>query len=293
MYLDPRKPCNLILGDQTLLYEPFYVGKGSGNRDTDHLNSRGSKNSIFRAKIEKIKYLGLTPIVVRVEYFNDEDLAYQKEEYYIEKIGSNYISHIKDGPLTNFCLKAQPPSHLGKTYYDIYGEKAEEQIEKRRKRQLSVGGYFGGRKHSLESREKIRQKTIKRWESESGPMLGKHHSCETKKKMSETAKRSIKKRSISVLVDPSGISYIVLHYGKFCEDFNLSRSTLNKAKAEGWKNIASGKTKGWKKIKSIPTPPELFEPLQEKLNEKPYMTLDELNRSNEVWVDTLKRFLSL
>lgn len=292
-YLDPRKPVQLEVGSIGFLFEPFYIGKGSGTRSTDHLTSKGSRNPIFKTKINKLKKQGHKPYIVEFLSFRDEKEAYIQEEYYIGAIGSNYISDIPDGPLTNFCLKAQPPSHKGKTYQDIYGDRAQEQIEKRRQKQIDAGGYFGGRQHTQESRDKIRDSTNKRWETNQGPMLGKTHSTQSRAQMSDTACKNIKKRSLNLLEGPNGISYIVLHYGQFCQLFNLSRSTLDKAKAESWDYIGSGKTKGWKKIQSEPVPKELYEPLQLKLNEKPYITLEELNDSSGEWVDKLKRLLSL
>ena len=293
MYLDPRKPTRMELDSISLLYEPFYVGKGSSGRSRHHLGAKGSRNPIFKAKIAKLRSLGLEPLIVEFLSFEDEKEAYLKEEYYIAVIGSNYIRGIPDGPLTNFCHKAQPPNHKGKTYEDIYGDRAQEQRENRRRLQIEAGGYFSGHKHSLESREKIRESSNRRWETNSGPMLGKHHTESSRKQMSNTALKNIKKRSISVLLDPTGLCFVVLNYGQFCKQFNLSRSTLDKAKSEGWAGIKSGKTKGWKKLESTPTPSDLYDTLQLKLNEKPYITLDELSSSSGEWVERLKRLLSL
>ncbi len=83
--------------------EPFYVGKGKENRAFDHIK----ESLIIKNKTHKhytildILKNGLDP-TIDIIYCNSEDEAYELEEFLIEEIGSNYINHIKNGPLCNF-----------------------------------------------------------------------------------------------------------------------------------------------------------------------------------------------
>jgi len=100
IYLDPRKPGNYEYDDYCFLYEPFYVGKGSGNRMFEHLgNYELSKNSFKSNKIKNILYSGHTPYIIKIiENIEDEDYSYNLEEKIIKTIGR--IS-TNNGPLVN------------------------------------------------------------------------------------------------------------------------------------------------------------------------------------------------
>lgn len=94
VYLDPRKSPP----------EPFYIGKGSGNRKNDHLNEAKTNNSGNHpkfAKIHKIWAANLNPIVeVLDDGINDDD-AFELETFLVAEIGSKYVDGIKNGPLCN------------------------------------------------------------------------------------------------------------------------------------------------------------------------------------------------
>jgi len=97
-YVDPRN--NL----------PFYIGKGSNQRKLDHLKetieTTDNRKKFF--KIEKIKSLGLSPIInIIVDNIEDENKAYQLEDEFILKYGREGFE--KDGILTNICLNNKPP----------------------------------------------------------------------------------------------------------------------------------------------------------------------------------------
>lgn len=54
VYLDPRKPGKYIYGEYEFDYEPFYVGKGKGNRFKNHLTKYLLENDNNKLKVNKI-----------------------------------------------------------------------------------------------------------------------------------------------------------------------------------------------------------------------------------------------
>lgn len=249
IYLDPRKPGKYTYLNLNIcfLYEPFYVGKGSGDRYKYHLmKTNRVDNIIFKNKLNYLILNNLTPFITIINYTVSEKLSYENETTLIKNIGSNNINSIKNGPLVNVCLYNQPPSLKGKSYEEIYGDRAEEQKEKRKQLQIEAGGWFGGRNHSEESKMKISNAT----RGAKNPMYGKSHKKETLEKMS-LAKKDIYNGSdnpnskIYEVVSPNGMKYIVNgELKKFCEEKNISYSTLCKCLKTN-KMPNSGKTKGW------------------------------------------------
>lgn len=76
--------------------EPIYVGKGTGKRSLFHL--RSSHNQRLNAKIEKMKALGLQPLI-DVLYFATEEEAFDTEKKMIKLWGR---LDLKTGTLCNF-----------------------------------------------------------------------------------------------------------------------------------------------------------------------------------------------
>lgn len=99
VYLDPRKKGSYTYGKYSFEYEPFYVGKGKGNRYKQHLLECSLKyNNIKNNKIKLIIKNGLNPIILKIDKNLTEQKALNLEEYLIKKIGRIKLN---SGPLTN------------------------------------------------------------------------------------------------------------------------------------------------------------------------------------------------
>lgn len=247
VYFDKSFNDENLINDKIYKGRPFYVGKGSNSRDEDHKKYRKQYNTPFYAKLNKMIDNNLSFEVFRVKTFKDEVNAYEYEKKLIREFGSDYISDINDGPLKNMVIDStNPPSHKGKTYDEIYGDRAEEQRRLRHEIQLERGGFFKGHKHSELSKKKISEKT----KGENNPMYGKKQKESTKRKIAEKAKlrvgRKNKKSKKYILKSPDNIEYTL--YGgelnEFCIKNNLSKSTLGKTLKTN-KPVSRGKTKGW------------------------------------------------
>ena len=95
--LDPTRPGDYQFENLYFEYEPFYVGKGIGNRINAHDEPKDTKTK-KRAKIRKIKKLGLE--VIKIKLFEDlsESSAFELEKSTISLIGRK---DKKVGPLLN------------------------------------------------------------------------------------------------------------------------------------------------------------------------------------------------
>ena len=101
--LDPRKPGKFVYGPLKFDHEPFYVGKGKGNRDRSHFRTGNldkdtkSRRNIYRVnKIKRILAAGLTPKIKRIKTNAVERVAFKLECKAIKLIGRGRL-----GPLVN------------------------------------------------------------------------------------------------------------------------------------------------------------------------------------------------
>lgn len=100
--LDPRKPMNLFYKINDCLnielsHEPFYVGKGKGNRCLSHNYNKEDCNRYKKQKINHIKMENKEIIIVILK----KDL-YENESFKLEKECISIIKRKnKGGPLTN------------------------------------------------------------------------------------------------------------------------------------------------------------------------------------------------
>ncbi len=212
---------------------PFYVGKGKGNRVYFHLSEQSrAKSDNFKKfdKIKKIRKEGYEPQIKIVEYFENENDAYDYEEQLIKKYGKRDID--EGGILTNICESSRPPKLSGRTYKEIYGDKWEEQIQKRLRTKEERGNYGGVRKHTEETKRKISEKVA----GKNNPSYGIPCSEDRKKKISEKAKQrfanGFKSPSAKtfILTSPEGEEFEVSgELKKFCKLKNISYATMSAA----------------------------------------------------------------
>jgi len=101
VYLDPRKPGSFIFGEYEFNFEPFYIGKGSGERYKMHLyESVSIRNTPKLNKIRSILSVGLKPIILKYFENMSECEAFKLEGQMIKTIGRRDKN---EGTLVNLC----------------------------------------------------------------------------------------------------------------------------------------------------------------------------------------------
>jgi len=226
-YLDPRKPGSFCYGPYTFSHEPFYVGKGKGERHRCHLWTRNRKAKHPKVQlINRLLALGSPPLVVKLRRRLTEEQAFAAEVNLITVIGRRDLGQ---GPLLNLCEGG-------------LGHSASEAT--RRKISAARKGQHTGSRH---------------------PMFGKHHSPETIARFSAKRRgqrytnqqrenlrrvrceRKSRQTATWVATSPSGEEFIVFGLGEFCRLFGLSQAHMHAVSAgrrshhHGWTCRKEGK----------------------------------------------------
>lgn len=97
-YLDPRKPGHYEYQTVSFLYEPFYVGKGSGYRMNKHRILAKKETSHMAHRIQDIWKESSQPIVMKLFANLAEEEALRQEVSLISEIGRRDLN---TGPLLN------------------------------------------------------------------------------------------------------------------------------------------------------------------------------------------------
>jgi hypothetical protein len=96
--------------------QPFYVGKGSGNRADSHLMTGRSRNKSSKRVQDKIKSLrgkGIEPVIQLFQEGMCETAAYDLEEAQIKIYGRK--GYDANGILMNICENSRPPRRVFQT----------------------------------------------------------------------------------------------------------------------------------------------------------------------------------
>ena len=131
-YLDPRNNKKHIYEDLSLEFnsKPIYIGKGKNERIFDHLKNLENNynfNKIFSSTLKKIKHFELNDLLKVIQYFEDEQEAFEYEKRIIEKIGRKITS--LNYPLLNIAeggigvISSSVPESVRKKLYGSPGEK--------------------------------------------------------------------------------------------------------------------------------------------------------------------------
>jgi len=97
-YLDPRKPGHYGYQTVSFLYEPFYVGKGSGYRLNKHRILAKKETTHMAHRIQAIWKESLEPIIVKLRAQLTEEESLSQEVSLISEIGRR---DTETGPLLN------------------------------------------------------------------------------------------------------------------------------------------------------------------------------------------------
>lgn len=108
--------------------QPFYIGKGSGNRYLDHLNKPYQSVKRCQDKIKSIKAKGLEPVIEFVKKELTEQDAYHLEDSLIREYGRKGIDN--NGILMNICLGVMPPLYKNDAIIESYYQETSVELTK-------------------------------------------------------------------------------------------------------------------------------------------------------------------
>lgn len=110
--LDPTKKGEYLFDDILFEYEPFYIGKGSGNRIDQHFIPAQLKRDKNKSKVNKIlKIINLECEIIKYKLYENlyETDALEKEKNLISLIGrkdlhKGTLTNLTDGGEIGYCI---------------------------------------------------------------------------------------------------------------------------------------------------------------------------------------------
>jgi hypothetical protein len=246
IYFDPRQSPP----------EPFYVGRGKGNRDQSHLieaekYSEGVSLEIAKAKrlnilkiniIRKIREAGFQPIIERFRENLTLEESKKLEVELISRIGRRIFG---DGPLSNLTAggEGRVVCHAG-PMNPFYGKQCSDEHKDR------LSKIHSDKTISEEQRQTISEK-----------LKGKPKSHSTKEAMRSSLRRRFEenphqtmftvlgksRQKTWTLLSPTGEEIRIKSLRAWCLEMGFSNKTLISAFNRGLA-VVSGPAKGWKII---------------------------------------------
>lgn len=210
-YIDPRKPGKWESPIFCFMYEPIYIGIGSGNRHLDHL--KRSDIHPLTSKIKSIRNEGLEPYIEKIAVDLNTNDAKMIECSIISFIGRKCLG---TGPLLNITGGGEgnfdPPLEI-------------------RKKLASFG--FRGKSHSVETKIKIgRSNSLHPTIKERGKALGiknagKKHSHETNLKKGRAV--SLNSRAKVWMIENSNGEFeiVIGRIKQWCKENHVSYHTFS------------------------------------------------------------------
>lgn len=178
IYLDPRKKGSFIYGElqklgiiNSFYFQPFYIGKGVGNRIKRGLEIKGIKNNTFKKNtIKNICSEKLFPISIKLieNLTSDEACFYEKiliKEIGRVNIGTGILTNLTEGGegVVGNTLSNESKAKLSKSLKKFYLNNPDS-IENIRKRAMGNKNMLCKR-HTKETKNIISRKILGRKES--------------------------------------------------------------------------------------------------------------------------------
>jgi group I intron endonuclease len=184
--LDTSKPGIYMYDDLIFDYEPFYIGKGTDNRDYHSAFDR--HNSFKKNKIQSLKKKNIKVFSIKVsENLNEKD-SFDLEISLIKKIGRR---DLKLGPLTNLTDGGDGRTNIivseetkrkiseSKKSQNLHNKHTESTKTLLKKINQGENNPFYGKNHT----EEVKEEHSIRISGANHPMWGKKHNEETLKKI--------------------------------------------------------------------------------------------------------------
>ena len=232
--------------------EPFYVGKGFGNRYKVHIQTTINewKHDHNHHKINRIKKIirnKMMPIVIFFKENLSENDALKRETNLIQLIGR---WDLKTGPLLNltnggelptlnkWSIKKMRDAKLGKFLLDVTKKKM-------RQSHLGMKNHFFGKTHSEKTKLLISKHRKGKFAGVNHPMFGKTHTNKVKKILSEFRKTIVGEKHPRSrkyeLTSPTGeITIFCGAFDKNCKKLGISSPVLLRHVAQGIRDNYNG-----------------------------------------------------
>ena len=221
IYLDPRKNGNYNYDEYHFEYEPFYVGKGCGDRYKQHLyNSRSETNKQKYIRIKQIKEEYGKPVILKIQ-----DNMLQKDAIELEIKIINLIGTLKNnGILLNIIDKiGYPVSRKGRIVSEITRQRISQS-----KKGTKWGHHTQETKKIMSDKKKGIKFSVEHKKNLSIKRKLRITTQETKNKIRKSSKGKINIKKY-ILINSDGIEYITTNgLTLFCEQHNLNRPNLLK-----------------------------------------------------------------